>query len=48
MPQNLTTWDRWRYFRSEVALRIIAVKNPSSSAGFVPENLGSSGKYTDH
>jgi hypothetical protein len=33
----------------EVVLRfVIALKNPSSSAGFEPNNLGSNGKHNDH
>jgi hypothetical protein len=29
-------------------LRILSPLNPSSSAGFEPENLGSSGKHANH
>jgi hypothetical protein len=38
------------YFPSEGsrATGFIALKNPSSSAGFEPPNLASSGKYTNH
>jgi hypothetical protein len=47
MPWNLTAWERRLYFSpKEVVLRIvIAIKNPSSSAGSEPANLGSNGKH---
>jgi hypothetical protein len=36
-----TTWDRW--------LRIfITLKNPSTSVGIKPANLGSSGEHANH
>jgi hypothetical protein len=38
------TWGWQLYFPSEVVLWIIAVKNPSLSAGFELTNLGSNGK----
>jgi hypothetical protein len=50
IPSNLTTWGLRLYFPpKEVVLRIfIAVKSPSSSAGFEPANLGASGKHDNH
>jgi hypothetical protein len=50
MPQYLTTWDgRLSFLSKKVVLRIlIALKNPSSSAGFEPVNLGSNGKHDNH
>jgi hypothetical protein len=50
MPYNLTTWDCRLYVPSEgsLATDFVALKNPSSSAGFEPENLESNGKYANH
>jgi hypothetical protein len=43
-------WDQQLYFPpKEVVLRIlIALKNPLSSAGFGPANLGSVGKHDNY
>jgi hypothetical protein len=50
MPLNLSTLDRRLYFPSEGsrATDFVAIKNPSSSAGFQPANFGSSGKHDNH
>jgi hypothetical protein len=41
--------DSFTSLSKEVVLRIfIAVKNPSSSAGYEPTNLGSNGKHANH
>jgi hypothetical protein len=41
-----TTWDRRLYFPSEGSF--ITLKNPSTSAGIEPANLGSSGEHANH
>jgi hypothetical protein len=42
-----TTWDRRRYLRS--VLRIFStLKNPTTSVGIEPANLGSSGEHANH
>jgi hypothetical protein len=41
--------NRFTFPLKEVKLQIFnALKNPSSSAGFDPENLGSNGKHANH
>ena len=41
-----TTWDKRLYFPSEGVLRIFfALKNPTTSAGFEPANLGTKGQH---
>jgi hypothetical protein len=41
--------DSFTSLLKEVVLRIfIAFKNPSSSAGFEPDNLGSNGKHVNY
>jgi hypothetical protein len=50
MPHKFTIWDRRLYFPfKEDVLRIfIAIRNPSSSAGFEPAYIRSNGKHANH
>jgi hypothetical protein len=49
MPKNRTTWDPGFTSPPKEVLRIfIAIRNPSSTAGFGPANLGSGGSHSNH
>jgi hypothetical protein len=48
--RKAATWDRWLYFPSEgrYAEDFFTRKNPMSSAGFEPVNLGTRGQHANH